>query len=224
MNLKPKSRSDLGVMAEQHETDVTGLRLRRIPRQARSREKVARMLEAADRLLAAEGAEALTTTRVAAEAGVSVGALYQYLPDRDVIIEALADRYLTKLETLMDSFADQAARESWPDPVTIVVDSFADLYRSQPGFRALWFGRHLTERTREADRRHKRVMVTGLRRMLVAQRLLPDDNTTETVCHTAFLAADAVIQEAFRNDPEGNPELLQHLKIMLQAYLSRLTG
>jgi AcrR family transcriptional regulator len=211
-------------MTEKHEADVIGLRLRRIPRQARSKEKVARMLEAADRLLAAEGAEALTTTRVAAEAGVSVGALYQYLPDRDVLIDTLADRYLTKLETLMDSYVDRAARASWPDPVTIVVDSFADLYRSEPGFRALWFGRHLTEHTREADRQHKRVMVIGLRRMLVAQRLLPDDTATETACHTAFLAADAVIQEAFRNDPNGNPELLRHVKIMLQAYLSTLTG
>jgi AcrR family transcriptional regulator len=204
------------------DTDVAGLRLRRIPRQARSREKVARMLEAADRLLAGEGTEALTTTRVAAEAGVSVGALYQYLPDRDVIIDALADRYLTRLEALMDSFVDRASRESWPDPVRILLDSFADLYRSEPGFRALWFGSHLTERTREADRQHKRVMAAGLHRVLVAQHLVPDDTAAETACYTAFLAADAVTQEAFRTNSDGNPELLDHLKTMLQAYLDRL--
>src|SRR3954447_25159346 len=64
---------------------------RRVPRQARAREKLARVLEAADRLLAEEGVEALTTTRVAAAAGVSVGALYQYLPDRDAITEPLAE-------------------------------------------------------------------------------------------------------------------------------------
>jgi AcrR family transcriptional regulator len=207
-------------MAGEHD----GVRLRRVPRQARSREKVARMLEAADRLLGREGVEALTTTRVAAEAGVSVGALYQYLPDRDAVIDALADRYLARLEALMDSFVDRAARESWPDPVTILVESFADLYRSEPGFRALWFGRHLTERTREADRRHKRVMATGLHRILIAQRLLPDDPAAETACYTAFLAADAVHQEAFRTNPDGDPELLRQLEIMLQAYLDRLVS
>jgi AcrR family transcriptional regulator len=212
-------------MAEEHDADVVGLRrLRRVPRQARSREKVARMLEAADRLLATEGTEALTTTRVAAEAGVSVGALYQYLPDRDVIIDALADRYLGRLEELMDSFVDRAIRESWPDPVAILLDTFADLYRCEPGFRALWFGRHLTERTREADREHKRVMATGLHRILVAQHLISDDTTTETACYTAFLAADAITQEAFRADPNGSPELLRHLKTMLQAYLDQLVG
>jgi AcrR family transcriptional regulator len=180
------------------------------------------MLEAADRLLGREGTEALTTTRVAAEAGVSVGTLYQYLPDRDAIVDALADRSLTRLEALMDSFVDRASHESWPDPAAVLVDSFAALYRSEPGFRALWFGRHLTERTREADRGHKRVMATGLHRVLVAQHLLPDSPAARTACYTAFLAADAVIQEAFRTDPDGDPELLHHLRTMLRAYLDRL--
>jgi AcrR family transcriptional regulator len=196
------------------------MELRRTPRQARSREKLARVLAAADRLLATAGIEALTTTRVAAEAGVSVGALYQYLPDRDAIVDALADRHLARLESLMESFADRAARESWPDPVAVLVDAFADLYRTEPGFRALWFGRHLTERTREADRRHKRTMAAGVHRVLVAQRRLPDNATAATVCYTAFLAADAVMQEAFRADADGATELLDQLRTMLRAYLA----
>lgn len=204
------------------ETEVAGPRLRRTPRQARARQKLAKVLEAADRLLAAEGPEVLTTTRVAAEAGVSVGTLYQYLPDRDAIIDAVADRYLTRLETLMDSFSDRAARETWPDPVGLLVDAFAELYRSEPGFRALWFGRHLTERTREADRRHKHVMAVGLHRILVVQHVLRDDAEAEAACHTAFLAADAVVQEAFRADPGGSTDLLRHLKTMLRAYVDRL--
>jgi len=195
---------------------------RRVPRQARAREKLARVLEAADRLLAEEGVEALTTTRVAAAAGVSVGALYQYLPDRDAITEALAGSYLARLEDLMTAFADQAAKETWDDPVGLLVDAFAALYRAEPGFRALWLGRGLTEATREADVAHKRVMATGVHRVLVAQRLLRDDAEAATACRTAFLAADAVIQEAFRADPGGAGELLDHLKVMLRAYLERL--
>lgn len=196
--------------------------LRRTPRQARSRQKLARVLEAADRLLISEGAEALTTTRVAAEAGVSVGALYQYLPDRDAILDTLADRYLLRLEELMDSFTARASREVWPDPVAVLVDGFADLYRGQPGLRALWFGRHLTERTREADRAHKRTMAEALHQVLVAQHRLPDDAASASACYTAFLAADAVIQDAFRTDPDGSRALLEALKVMLRAYLERL--
>jgi AcrR family transcriptional regulator len=199
---------------------MTEGRLRRVPRQARSREKLAKVLAAADRLLAAEGVEALTTTRVAAEAGVSVGALYQYLPDRDAIAEALGEVYLARLEDLMTSFAEQAARETWPDPVGLLVDAFAGLYRAEPGFRALWFGRGLTDGTREADRAHKRVMATGVHRVLVAQHLLRDDYAAAVACRTAFLAADAVLQEVFRGD--GAPELLEPVKTMLRAYLGQL--
>lgn len=202
--------------------DAANPRLRRTPRQARSLQKVAQVLAAADRLLVAEGAGALTTTRVAAEAGVSVGALYQYLPDRDAILDTLADQYLARLEAVMGSFVERATSETWPDPVGLLVDAFAALYRSEPGFRALWFGRHLTERTREADRAHKRAMATGVHRVLVAQRLLPDDDASATACRTAFLAADAVIQEAFRTDDEGATDLLDQLKTMLRAYLTQL--
>ncbi|WP_372662739.1 TetR/AcrR family transcriptional regulator [Amycolatopsis kentuckyensis] len=194
----------------------------RVPRQARAREKLARVLEAADRLLAEEGVEALTTTRVAAAAGVSVGTLYQYLPDRDAITEALADGYLARLEDLMTAFTDQAARETWGDPVGLLVDAFAALYRAEPGFRALWLGRGLTAATREADIAHKRVMAAGVHRVLVAQGRLRDDEAAATACRTAFLAADAVIQEAFRADPDGAAALLDQLKAMLRAYLERL--
>src|SRR5919202_2147736 len=89
-------------------------RLRRVPRQARSRARLQRMLDAADELLASEGAEALTTTRVAEAAGVSVGSLYQYLPDKEAIVEALAGRYLAEFEALMEELAAQAPFE---DPV-----------------------------------------------------------------------------------------------------------
>src|SRR3569833_4642941 len=139
--------------------------LRRVPRQARAREKLARVLEATDRLLAEEGVEALTTTRVAAAAGGSGGALYQYLPLRDATSEALAEGYLARLEDLMTSFADQAARETWDDPVGLLVDAFAALYRAEPGFRALWLGRGLTAAARAADVAHRRVMAAGVHRV-----------------------------------------------------------
>jgi AcrR family transcriptional regulator len=194
----------------------------RVPRQARAREKLALVLAAADRLLATEGVEALTTTRVAAEAGVSVGTLYQYLPDRDAITEALGERYLARLEDLMTAFAERAATETWGDPVGLLVDAFAGLYRAEPGFRALWFGRGRTEGTQEADLAHKRVMAAGVHRILVAQHLVRNDDEAATACRTAFLAADAVIQEAFRGDPSAASGLLGQLKVMLRTYLGGL--
>jgi AcrR family transcriptional regulator len=60
-----------------------------VPQQARSQRLVAAILEAAIRVLARDGASAFTTIRVAERAGVSVGSLYQYFPDKQAILVRL---------------------------------------------------------------------------------------------------------------------------------------
>ncbi|MCX4878942.1 MULTISPECIES: TetR/AcrR family transcriptional regulator [unclassified Streptomyces] len=201
-----------------------GAPLRRTPQQARSRARLARVLEAAERVLIDDGVQALTTTRVASEAKVSVGSLYQYLPDRDAIIDALAAGYFAKLEAAMERFAEAAAEQRWDDPVGVLLDEYAAIYRTEHGFRALWFGSGLTERTRSADREHKRRMSDGLRRILLALDVAYDDEALSRACHAAVLAADALAQEAFRRDAEGDAGLLDEAKVMLRGYLTAIAG
>lgn len=59
---------------------------RKQPKQARSTELVASILEAAVQVLAQEGAQRFTSARVAERAGVSVGSLYQYFPNKAAIL------------------------------------------------------------------------------------------------------------------------------------------
>jgi AcrR family transcriptional regulator len=70
---------------------------RRVPRQARSRQTVEFILTAATRVFRREGFRA-TTNRVAAEAGVSVGSLYEYFPDKQALLLALAERHVALAE------------------------------------------------------------------------------------------------------------------------------
>lgn len=198
--------------------------LRRTPQQARSRARLVRVLEAAERVLVDEGVEALTTTRIAAEAGVSVGSIYQYLPDRGAIIEALAAGYFTKLEAAMDDLVRSASAQRWEDPVGVLIDAYAEIYRTEHGFRALWFGSGLTEQTRAADREHKRRMADGIRRILLALGLAEDDEALARSCHAAVLTADALAQEAFRRDTKGDAALLDEARIMLRGYLTDIAG
>jgi AcrR family transcriptional regulator len=182
------------------------------------------VLEAAEHILIGEGVEALTTTRVAAEAKVSVGSLYQYLPDRGAIIDALAAGYFARLEGVMDDLVGTASRERWDDPVGVLIDTYAGVYRTEHGFRALWFGSGLTERTRAADREHKRRMADGIRRVLLALGVAPDDEALARACHAAILAADALAQEAFRRAPQGDTDLLDEAKAMLRGYLTEVVA
>ena len=69
-------------------------RLRKTPRQARSRNTVEAILEAAERVLRVEGYAAASTNRVARVAGFSVGSLYQYFDDKRAVVGALLDQAL----------------------------------------------------------------------------------------------------------------------------------
>jgi AcrR family transcriptional regulator len=72
---------------------------RRAPRQSRSRAKVELMLEAASRLIERDGLDAVNTNRIAELAGVSIGSLYQYFPDKMALIEALAQREMAAVSS-----------------------------------------------------------------------------------------------------------------------------
>jgi AcrR family transcriptional regulator len=65
---------------------------RRKPRQARSRATWEAILEAASQILERDGAAGFNTNAVAERAGVSIGTLYQYFPDKTAILLAAAER------------------------------------------------------------------------------------------------------------------------------------
>ena len=88
------------------QTPVVSARKR--PRQARSAHLVAAILEAASRVLARDGARRFTTARVAAEAGVSVGSLYQYFPNKESILFRLQADEWQQTATLLDNIFTDA--------------------------------------------------------------------------------------------------------------------
>jgi AcrR family transcriptional regulator len=82
---------------------------RKTPKQARSREMEALIHQAAVRVLAREGAAAFTTTRVAVVAGISVGSLYQYYPNKAALLFRLqADEMERTWAELAAILADRA--------------------------------------------------------------------------------------------------------------------
>jgi AcrR family transcriptional regulator len=73
------------------------IRSRKTPVQSRSNATVDAILEATIQVLTTAGAERLTTTLIAARAGVSVGTLYQYFPNKQSVLHAVLEKHLTKV-------------------------------------------------------------------------------------------------------------------------------
>jgi AcrR family transcriptional regulator len=79
------------------------LKPRKLPLQARSEATVLAIHEASIQVLLSAGYRKLTTTRVAERAGVSVGTLYQYFPNRQALIRAVLERYLAEMSASIEA-------------------------------------------------------------------------------------------------------------------------
>ena len=83
---------------------------RKIPVQARSAASVEAILDATIQVLLGVGKERLTTTRVAMRAGVSVGTLYQYFPNKSALLQAALERHLNEVALAVE----RACKQRWP--------------------------------------------------------------------------------------------------------------
>jgi AcrR family transcriptional regulator len=197
--------------------------LRRVPQQGRSREKVRRVLDAADELLAREGAEALVTTRVAEEAGVAVGSVYSYFPDKEAIVEALALRYWSSVTASIAEVVEEDVRKPLADPVAAVLYVVAAGFRGSPGLRALWFSPLRSERVRDVTRPLRAEAGASLERLLAVHWPHAGAGERAIAARMLVLAGDGLLREAFRLDSDGDPTVLDEGYAMLEAYLiSRL--
>jgi AcrR family transcriptional regulator len=195
-----------------------------VPRQQRSREKHERILDAADALLAREGTGALSTTRIAEEAGVAVGSVYAYFADKEAIAEAIALRHWQRFADLVAEAADAEERETSDHPLATIIDALAAGFRGQPAFLALWYGGLRTERIRAATRPMRDQVGASLQRVLEVHWPRAPRRRLETAARMIVLAGDGVLREAFRIDPEGDPTPLREGRVMLEAYAETALG
>ncbi|WP_050424688.1 TetR/AcrR family transcriptional regulator [Bradyrhizobium tropiciagri] len=82
--------------------------MRKAPRQARSRATIEIILEGAARILGERGWAATTTNAVAATAGVSIGSLYQYFPNKLALVEAVRRRHFDEVLAVLRAATDAA--------------------------------------------------------------------------------------------------------------------
>jgi len=101
---------------------------RREPMQRRSRQTVEAVLEAVPRVLRRHGAEAITTNRVAEAAGVSIGSLYQYFPDKQAIFMALHDRHVDRVRHVIELTMTHCTSASLEEFTRELVERLANVH------------------------------------------------------------------------------------------------
>lgn len=96
------------------------------------------LLEAAAQVFSREGFAA-TTNRIAERAGVSIGTLYQYFPNKESLLRTLAERHLADAATRLSAVFDQLRCDTPPFDETMraILQVIVDVHREQPGLHRI---------------------------------------------------------------------------------------
>jgi AcrR family transcriptional regulator len=107
-------------------------RRRRAPTQRRGRQTVDAVLDAVTRVLEREGAARVTTNRIAAAAGVSIGSVYQYFADKRAILEAVRDRHVAEMGQLIERRLVEHAAAPLEGMIRALVEAMIDAHALDP--------------------------------------------------------------------------------------------
>ena len=193
--------------------------LRRVPVQGRSVARVARMLDACAELVDEVGYEALTTTLLAERAGVAIGSIYQFFPDKRAVVQALTLRNLEAyLVRLSSRFTDEHFA-SWWDGIDAAIDEYVTMHRDVPGFRTLHFGDVVDVHLLDEDRDNNQVIAAALTTLMWRSFGIEPSEVNFSIT-IAVEIADALIKLAFHRIPSGDPTILAEAKTLIHAYLT----
>src|SRR6185503_5849702 len=103
---------------------LSGFEPRKTPIQPRAAVTVGAISEATIQILLKQGVNRLTTTRVAERAGVSVGTLYQYYPNKQSLLHAVLADHLDKVAAAVEGACEQARHTRLADMMRAVVEAF----------------------------------------------------------------------------------------------------
>lgn len=196
--------------------------LRRRPRQLRGQQRIEAILDAAERLFAVAGYEAISTNVIAAEAHTSIGSLYQFFPNKESILRALVARYQEQMRTVLENVLADDPRDELPpgemldrmlDPLIALyargyrtLTLFLSLPRTGDGAQA---GQSLVEEiVRRLDARvARRSPHLGPERRMLAVRMVVE-------------TARALLPLTTTAEGQVRPEVVAEMKRMLLAYIT----
>jgi len=194
---------------------------RKTPVQARAAVTVGAISEATIQVLLTDGGERLTTTRVAERAGVSVGTLYQYYPNKQSLLFAVLADHLDKVAVAVETACAQARDKPLAEMLRTVAEAYVDakmeridislaLYQCAADVGGPAQAKRVALRSRQA-----------LERMLQTAPDIesPPDKFAIEMMFAAMAGATRYVLESGAS-PTMNRNLRRHLVVLCQSYMT----
>ena len=182
---------------------------RRKPKQRRSRQTVEAILDAVLRILRREGNRGVTTNRIAEVAGVSIGSVYQYFPDKRAIFAALHERHIEQIDRMVERTLVEHAASPLTELMTALIEGMLEAHRADPELYEMMAAEvpHRAGGTRDFS-----VRLHGAFRLALAARAreLKKGRDLDRMAFVVGNLVDALSHAALLRRPAGMP--LAHAK------------
>lgn len=192
--------------------------LRKRPLQQRSKAAIRRVLDVAAELVLEHGAQAVigSPTLLLEKSGISRGSFYAFFETPERVLDELALQCILDSRDEVRKFLDQADPVDWRSTVDAVVEMYWGQFRI-PLIRELWVTQDLSSTIRSLDR----LWVEEYAELLFHQfqTYAPKfERLTTTRCLVALETLERLAQCAFRDDPDGDEEIMHEAHALVLGY------
>ncbi len=180
------------------------------------------ILEAATQVLIEDGYEGATTNRIAQRAGVSIGSLYQYYPNKEAVVAALFDRLSEKAVRLAQEHLGRLGQEPLPLAIRRSIAIIVELYRSSPELIEMTLDRlPELDKTKQYGMYRER-FVTLITAYLQARRKEVREGDLAHIAWTVSNVSESMIFRIMKEKPDylSTERLLSETGELLIRYLS----
>jgi AcrR family transcriptional regulator len=192
--------------------------MKKQPQQTRSRVTVDAILEGAAHILARHGWAGFTTNAVAEAAGVSIGSLYQYFPDKMAIVDSVLQQHFDEiLAVLRSSVGDDLAAPC----IERLVSGMIAAHSEHSSLHHVLLEDVPFSKTSKKAHEDFEQQYQQLYTRLLAGRARTRSSLDEFRAHVLSAAIEGVIHDAARRGTVGSPILEQELVSLAKAYLDR---
>jgi AcrR family transcriptional regulator len=171
-------------------------------------------------LLVEQGYDAVKTNAIARRAGVSIGSVYQFFPNRFAIFNALSERYRAKIAQSLEHHLSTGPGRSWEVALEETIDSLAEMWRTDWAFHSVWLAIQNTAELRDSREQYRNALLhETLVRFLRSIVPSASDGEVLAVGRIVLETTNLMLDLSMRGGPEQDGRMIRELKLMLRSYL-----
>lgn len=194
---------------------------RRKPSQERSRDRVERIIDATADLLGTTAVDKITTAAIAETAGVPIGSVYQYFPNKLAVLAELARRVMEQVDLKTASLiAEDFGVLPWDQAIDRAIDATMQGYEAQPGYLQLLLSVRPTPEFRAITDESNERVAAMLAFHPALQAVIPPERI-QLVTRAAIQAVNSLQDWALsQEDPDVTNRIIAEMKTLLKGYLA----